>query len=123
MFEAIAAVLSSANIEYLKWDMNRPLTEVFSQRQNALPAPGPTPLPCDSEVDGRAIAYEPARAAAAAPVWQSETSHRFVLGLYELQGRITAAFPHVLLENCSSGGGRYINLGKTSSQTRHMYRS
>ena len=31
VFEAIAAVLSSANIEYLKWDMNRPLTEVFSQ--------------------------------------------------------------------------------------------
>ena len=31
VFEAISAVLSSANIEYLKWDMNRPLTEVFSQ--------------------------------------------------------------------------------------------
>ena len=100
-------MLSSANIEYLKWDMNRPLTEVFSQRQNALPTPVVIPLPCDSQLDGRTIAYEPRAAAVATPVWQSETSHRFVLGLYELQARITAAFPHVLLENCSSGGGRF----------------
>ena len=75
-----------------------------------MPAPTQvaTPLPCDSELDGRTIAYEPARAVpVATPVWQSETSHRFVLGLYELQARITTAFPHVLLENCSSGGGRF----------------
>jgi hypothetical protein len=30
-----------------------------------------------------------------------------VLGLYQLQGRIAAAFPHILLENCASGGGRF----------------
>lgn len=40
-------------------------------------------------------------------VWQSETSHRYVLGLYELQSRITKAFPDILLENCASGGGRF----------------
>lgn len=33
--DQIAAVLSSANIEYVKWDMNRPLSEVWSR---ALPA-------------------------------------------------------------------------------------
>jgi alpha-galactosidase len=27
-----------------------------------------------------------------------------MLGVYELQQRITSAFPHVLLENCASGG-------------------
>jgi alpha-galactosidase len=37
-------------------------------------------------------------------VWQAEISHRYMLGVYELQQRITSAFPHVLLENCASGG-------------------
>ena len=74
IFNQIHHLLSSANIEYVKWDMNRPLTEVFSLQQNA---------------------------------WQSEISHRFVLGVYELQQRMVEAFPHVLLENCASGGGRY----------------
>jgi len=77
LFTMIAAVLNSANIEYIKWDMNRPLTEVYSL------------------------------AAGAGDVWQSEISHRYVLGLYELQRRITEEFPHVLLENCASGGGRF----------------
>ena len=38
---------------------------------------------------------------------QKETFHRFVLGTYELMERITTAFPHILLENCSGGGGRF----------------
>ena len=38
---------------------------------------------------------------------QGEVFHRYVLGLYDLLGRITDAFPHLLLEGCSSGGGRY----------------
>lgn len=75
LFMVISRVLSSAKIDYVKWDMNRPLTEVFSLR-------------------------------AGDNLWQSETSHRYVLGLYELQGKITKAFPHVLLENCASGGMR-----------------
>ncbi len=36
-----------------------------------------------------------------------EIFHRYVLGLYDLLDRITTAFPHLLLEGCSSGGGRY----------------
>ena len=67
-------LLSSANIAYVKWDMNRPLTEVFSLQHGA---------------------------------FQSEISHRFVLGLYELQHRVLNAFPDIVLENCASGGGRY----------------
>lgn len=67
----------SANIEYVKWDMNRPLTEVYSRGKSS------------------------------AGVWQSEISHRYVLGVYELQNRLTKEFPHILLENCASGGGRY----------------
>lgn len=77
LFHALSQVLSSANIEYVKWDMNRPLTEVYSL------------------------------AAGSEEVWQAEISHRYVLGVYDLQRRITSAFPHVLLENCASGGGRF----------------
>lgn len=41
------------------------------------------------------------------PERQKEMFHRYVLGLYDLLDRITTAFPHLLLEGCSSGGGRY----------------
>lgn len=75
LFERISAILSSANIEYVKWDFNRNLTEV-----------GSSWLP---------------------PERRLETFHRFVLGTYDLLERLTSAFPHVLLEGCSSGGGRY----------------
>lgn len=76
LFDQLAALLDSANIEYVKWDMNRPLTEVYSQMNNG-------------------------------NVEQGETSHRFVLGVYDLQARIMTNFPHILLENCASGGGRF----------------
>ena len=34
-------------------------------------------------------------------------SHEFVLGLYEVLGRIFGPRPHILLETCSSGGNRF----------------
>lgn len=75
IFESMSKVLKSANVEYIKWDMNRALTDVASAA-----------LPSDR---------------------QGEIYHRYVLGVYELQDRITTEFPNILLENCSSGGGRY----------------
>ena len=36
-----------------------------------------------------------------------EKAHRFVLGLYEVLGRIFGPRPHILLESCSSGGNRF----------------
>ncbi|MCI8442373.1 MAG: alpha-galactosidase [Provencibacterium sp.] len=75
LFEAISRVLSSANIAYVKWDMNRHLTNVFSAK---LPA-------------GQ----------------QGEIYHRYMLGVYELLERLTGAFPEVLFEGCSGGGGRF----------------
>lgn len=71
----ISAILYSANIEYVKWDMNRSLTEVAS--------------------------------AALSPDRQGEVAHRYVLAVYELQRRLTETFPHILLENCAGGGGRF----------------
>ena len=41
------------------------------------------------------------------PERRGETFHRYVLGLYDLLERLTAAFPHILFEGCSGGGGRF----------------
>ncbi len=41
------------------------------------------------------------------PERRKETGHRYVLGLYELLERLTSAFPQVLFEGCSGGGGRF----------------
>ena len=75
VYTQLKAVLSSANIEYVKWDMNRTLTDVAS------------------------FCLEADR--------QGELFHRYVLGVYEMQERLLADFPNLLLENCCSGGGRF----------------
>lgn len=75
LFDTLSAVLNSANIEYVKWDFNRNLTEAGSLLLDA--------------------------------VHQKEIFHRYVLGLYSLLERLHDAFPHLLLEGCSGGGGRY----------------
>ncbi|WKL00403.1 alpha-galactosidase [Paenibacillus amylolyticus] len=38
---------------------------------------------------------------------QRETAHRYMLGLYDVMERITSAFPNILFESCSGGGGRF----------------
>ena len=38
---------------------------------------------------------------------QGEVYHRYVLGVYELQRRLTEAYPDLLLENCAGGGARF----------------
>ncbi|MGB3721144.1 MAG: alpha-galactosidase, partial [Hyphomicrobiaceae bacterium] len=73
--KTISGILSSAPITYVKWDMNRNMTEIGSAK-----------LP---------------------PERQRETAHRYMLGLYSVLDRITSAFPHVLFESCSGGGGRF----------------
>ena len=75
IMERVTEVIRSANVEYVKWDMNRPLTDLFSAQ-----------LPADR---------------------QGEIYHRYVLGMYEMQERLTEEFPDLLLENCSGGGGRF----------------
>ncbi|MBY9080699.1 alpha-galactosidase [Paenibacillus sp. HN-1] len=75
IFESLSAIFSTVPVAYVKWDMNRCLTEIGS--------------------------------AELSPERQSETAHRYVLGLYELLERITTAFPDILFESCCSGGGRF----------------
>ena len=38
---------------------------------------------------------------------QGEAAHRFMLGTYRLLERLTEAFPEVMIEGCSGGGGRF----------------
>lgn len=45
--------------------------------------------------------------AALASMQQGEVSHRYMLGLYRVLSVITDAFPKVLFESCSGGGGRF----------------
>ncbi len=71
----LSEILASAPISYVKWDMNRTLTEPFS-----------VGLPADR---------------------QGEFFHRHILGVYDLYARLTAAFPEILFESCSGGGGRF----------------
>lgn len=75
VYGRLSEILHSANIEYVKWDMNRQLADM-----------GSTGLPADR---------------------QGELFHRYVLGVYQLQERLIAEFPHLLLENCSGGGARF----------------
>lgn len=75
LFGAISDILNSADISYIKWDMNRSICDWYT--------------PCLSAEN------------------QGEMPHRYVLGLYELLERLTTAFPDVLFEGCSGGGGRF----------------
>ncbi|HEX7472513.1 MAG TPA: alpha-galactosidase [Candidatus Limnocylindrales bacterium] len=75
LFSVLAEVLRSAPISYVKWDMNRNITEPYSA---ALP-----------------------------PDRQGEFFHRYILGVYDLYGRLNAAFPEILFESCAGGGGRF----------------
>ena len=38
---------------------------------------------------------------------QQELGHRYILGLYDMMGRIVSRFPNVLFESCAGGGGRF----------------
>ena len=75
VFDQICAVLDQGKIDYVKWDMNRSISDWYTRT-----------LPADR---------------------QGEMPHRYVLGLYALLERLTAAFPDVLFEGCSGGGGRF----------------
>jgi alpha-galactosidase len=75
VIDAICNVLRTGNVDYVKWDMNRNMTEYFSME-----------LP---------------------PERRMETQHRYMLGLYRVMEEITSAFPQVLFESCSGGGGRF----------------
>ena len=67
IISAVSDVLAGANIEYVKWDMNRPMTDMPYAGYN----------------------------------------HKYTLGFYKIMDALTSAFPDILFEGCSGGGGRF----------------
>ena len=67
LVDRIGVVLDEAGVDFVKWDMNRLISD----------------------------AVEPG------------FHHRYILGLYEVLGRLFGPRPHILLETCSSGGNRF----------------
>ncbi len=41
------------------------------------------------------------------PAQQGEVAHRYMLGLYDFLEKLTTAYPQILFEGCSGGGGRF----------------
>jgi len=75
LFAELSDILTGAPVSYVKWDMNRNVTEPYGLA-----------LPADR---------------------QGEFFHRYIVGVYALYERLTAAFPNILFESCAGGGGRF----------------
>ncbi len=75
IYRRVYDVVKTSKADYVKWDMNRCLTNVAGHM---------------TRDDEQGMVY-----------------HKYVLGVYEMQDRLTKDFPELLLENCSSGGARF----------------
>lgn len=75
LFDSMSKIIDMTKLDYIKWDMNRNMTETFSSQ-----------LTEDEQL---------------------EMPHRYILGVYQLYDRLVKAYPNVLFESCSSGGGRF----------------
>lgn len=75
LFKQLSDVWHFANVNYIKWDMNRVFSDLYSTNREMKD--------------------------------HGEFFHRYILGLYELLEKLTAAFPNVLFESCASGGNRF----------------
>lgn len=77
IYEQMKKVIEETKLDYIKWDMNRDITEAFScyLAQNNIS--------------------------------QKEFYHRYICGVYSLYEKILNDFPNVLIEGCASGGGRF----------------
>ncbi|MCR5072652.1 MAG: alpha-galactosidase [Clostridiales bacterium] len=80
MTERMSRVFREGRVDYVKWDMNRIFSDVFS------------PYVASLDTD---------------PIRQGETAHRYMIGVYRLAKNLTEAFPSVLFEGCASGGNRF----------------
>lgn len=77
IFEQMKRIIAETKLEYIKWDMNRNITEAYS-----------------SYLENEGIN-------------QTEFFHRYILGVYRLYELILAEFPEVMIEGCAGGGGRF----------------
>lgn len=72
IFDRICEVLEQGNVEYVKWDMNRSISDVYSA----------------GNVQGK-VTYD------------------YVIGVYDFLEKLVQRYPHILIEGCSGGGGRF----------------
>lgn len=77
IYAQMKTVLSQTGASYIKWDMNRDITEPYSEYL---------------EKSGRI---------------QGEFFHRQIHGVYSLYEKIEKDFPDILIEGCAGGGGRF----------------
>ncbi|EEJ72039.1 alpha-galactosidase [Lactobacillus ultunensis] len=77
IFNQMKTVIEKAKVDFVKWDMNRHITEAYSAYLAQKKRP------------------------------QGEFYYRYILGVYDLYHKLLNAFPDLLIEGCASGGGRY----------------
>lgn len=77
IFQQMCSIIDETNLDFIKWDMNRHITE----------------------------AYSPYLAATDRP--QGEFFYRYILGVYDLYRKLEEKYPQILIEGCASGGGRF----------------
>lgn len=73
--ESIFKVLDNAKISYIKMDMNRSISDVYSAVKG-------------NQSEGKIL-------------------YKYMLGVYDFMERLLKRYPHILLEGCSGGGGRF----------------
>lgn len=73
IYGQMCELLDRCHIEYIKWDMNRSICDVYSHA---------------TEEQGKVL-------------------YDYVLGLYDFLERLHTDYPHILIEGCCGGGGRF----------------
>ncbi|WP_057823716.1 alpha-galactosidase [Lapidilactobacillus concavus] len=77
IYAQMKPTIEETHLDYIKWDMNRNITEAYSQYLRTEKRP------------------------------QTEFFHRYIMGIYDLYRMILTDFPNLLIEGCAGGGGRY----------------
>lgn len=77
IFAQMCKIIDETQLDYIKWDMNRNITEAYS-----------TYLKLEN-------------------IDQREFYHRYILGLYHLYDLLLEKYPDLLIEGCAGGGGRF----------------
>lgn len=73
IYGQMCEILDHNHIEYIKWDMNRSLHDIYSHAADE----------------------------------QGKVLYDYVLGLYDFLERLHTDYPHIMIEGCSGGGGRF----------------
>ncbi|MBQ9022313.1 MAG: alpha-galactosidase [Eubacterium sp.] len=98
MIERMTEVFSSANIAYVKWDMNRIFSDVYS----------PYLAGCANVRNDDKTAGKTGQAGQMQALHrQGETAHRYICGFYRMAETLTKRFPDILFEGCAAGGNRF----------------